>query len=159
MFVFLIVIGIIGVFILFLSIQLSTNNLIQQIKYAFLSMDYYVEEKVYSANPQYYSNPNTNYIIYNNAKLSSVDINQRFNRSRFYQGNEPDNVIIVLKLNRLFALHNFYDGYVWFYYDIKYLSKNGEAISGGIVPWDNPVRIKIHKEAGTWLVTEVNEVP
>ena len=158
MFVFLVV-GFLGVVILFFSMFLGTNNLMQQIKYAFLSMDYYVEDEEYSANPQYYSNPSINYVLYNKAMLSKIDINQRFNRSRYYQGSEPECVQIKLKLNRLFAIHNFVDGYLWFSYNVSYLNKNSEVISGGIAPWNNPVRIKIHKEAGVWHVTEVNEAP
>ena len=60
------------------------------------------------------------------------------------------------RVNRLFVLHDFFDGYVWIKYEFFIKDENGVVLAGTIEPI---ARLTIHRENGEWIVTEVNERP
>lgn len=143
--------------------QVDTNKLMDEVRVAFLSTDcYYVDEERYNMNPQLYATPNVNYVVYNGDEEQQpyVNISQRFNMSRQVGSSKAKDIIVDLKLNRLFTLHNFFDGYVWFYYHVEYFNKgDDQPIGGAATTTFLPIKMKIHKENGRWKVVQVWERP
>lgn len=77
-----------------------------------------------------------------------------YNRSSEYQNEALVNV--NLKLNIIFTIHNFRDGYIWAYYSVEARNESDELLYGS---WEIPTKWKIHKENGKWEIVDIIEAP
>ena len=62
---------------------------------------------------------------------------------------------VELNLNRMFAIHFFGKGYVWYKYSCEVYAGNVQ-LSGS---WEIPYRVKIEKRKGNWYVVDSFEKP
>jgi hypothetical protein len=141
--------------IIILLMQVSTNSVMRQVRDAFYSPDYYVSEFYYNYNPEAYADPNTNYIIYPDSQLHR-NLYARYNTTQNRGTRYFDQCHIYLKLNRIFAWHNFKKGSLWFKYTRVVYDFNGNDIFGSK---DIPVKLSIEKVNGQWEVVEIKEAP
>ena len=70
--------------------------------------------------------------------------------------HHPEATKIEYKLTRLFAIHNYKDGYMWLRYTQTAYDKSGGLIYGA---YNIPIKWQIHKEDGEWRVIFVWESP
>ena len=92
-------------------------------------------------------------IMYGNVDQSMTEgtaVN-RYNHSYIYE-----NAVVEVKITRLFACHNFFDGYVWVKYSYKTIKNDIDIRPSSVCPLS---RWKIHRENGKWHVVEILEAP
>ena len=113
--------------VLYLSMIMSTNDLIN-----------YVEKVM------------TGEISKEKTKGTPID--------RYNNENVLLNAKVDVTVNRLFVIHNFFDGYVWVKY--SYVTTKNED-PREIMPASVDVisRWKIHKKNGSWKIVEIKEAP
>ena len=148
----------VGIFaVIIIVMQLFTNSVMREIKSAFSSTDFYVEESLYDpeGNPKRYADPDVNYVTYIRDS-EKPNIYARYNVTSSHIGNPSDEVNRELKLFRVFTWHNFQSGKLWFRYTIVVTDKDGNPLYGG---WDIPVKLTIERENGAWEITDLYEAP
>ncbi len=78
--------------------------------------------------------------------------------SSFASHDEFDHADV--KINRVFVIHNFSDGYMWIDYSIKAYDENGKLIAGSATTFPASLsKWKIHRENGEWKIVEIIESP
>ena len=136
--------------------QVTTYQLMNEVKEAFLCEDYYIDEEWYFKYPNNYTNPNVNYVVSKRDNQLSSNIQWWFNKRRHGVSENEANVSANLELKRLITLHNFMNGYIWFRYSVKYYDEKGNHLAGAVRIL---VKMKIHKKDGEWKVVQIWEKP
>lgn len=135
--------------------QIDTNSLIDEVRMAFSNEDVYVPDYEFDpiAKPKKYAIPGVRYIVFAGGELKT-NLVARYNTKRFALG--LDNTSFESSVQRIFALHNFSEGFLWFKYSEKLEDENGKGIisNAGV-----PVRLTIQKKDGKWAVTDIYEKP
>lgn len=150
----IVILGIILIIVLaVILMQVNTNSIMKEIEDAFYCTDYYIEESIYNENPQAYLNTEgRDYVPYDS---NIPNLNAHFNFTGHFSSNESE-VTTELKLQRVFAWHNFSKGILWIKYSVEIYNEQGERISGS---WDVPVKLSIQKKDGEWIITHIDEAP
>lgn len=63
---------------------------------------------------------------------------------------------IEAEIQRVFVLHNFFDGYIWASYTRKIYNKRGEMIYGAVSRFPRLLKIKIHRDGLEWMIVNAD---
>ena len=145
---FILAIAVIYIILMYINV----NGIMAQVKNAFYNTDCYISAYEYGVIEK---NPEVNYIIYDESKFNQ-DINIHFNIASYYPEGDFSKCKINLKINSVFTIHDFFDGYIWFHYTLEVFDENGNSLTGAGA---TPVKMKIHRENGKWMVVQIWEKP
>ena len=141
-----------------ITMQVTTNSIMREIKLAFFCPDFYVDENLYDPvqYPELYADPEVNYIVYQDDP-AAPNLYAHFNVTNHSEATKHlEDVNIDLKLHRVFALHNFSRGTLWIKYSLYVTDKTGAPITGSA---NVPVKLTIQKVNQIWTVTDLHETP
>ena len=116
------------IFIVYLFMLMDTNNVMDEARAVFMDE---VDDKL----------------------ISTALLEKYSNEGRLSKLTSPK---IDLKLLRLFTIHNFYDGYIWVWYNYEVRDGNNNLVRGS---WNIKSKWTIHKENSKWRVVSIDERP
>ena len=138
-------------------IQVTTNSIIRQIEEALVSPVYYIYEDYYIYDLEHFPesiDPNIEYVPFTR-KDPEVLIKGHFNKRRLLpEGVAFEDCVFDIKVTRIFAWHNFHEGYLWIMYTcIVSLSDGTIWLSSRNIP----VKLTIERRGDHWVATDIFE--
>jgi len=149
----IIIIAIFTIIIHIILMRLNVNNIINDVKKAFNNSDCYITNY---QNDTINKNLEVNYIIYDESQYNQ-NVNIHFNVANDYPELNFSNMNVELKINKVFTLHNFRKGYIWFHYMLRTSDENHNQLSCYGTSGLYPVKMKIHNENGEWKIVQIWE--
>jgi hypothetical protein len=136
--------------------QLSTNAIMQRIENAFYCTDYHVDEATSKKSESFIDDMGMKHLLYKKDP-EIVNINDYFNKTGdAISIAKTKEINTNLKLQRVFAWHNFNKGTLWIKYSFIATNSSGKTITGS---WNVPVKLTIERVNGKWEVTDIHEPP